>query len=70
MCVQCVNVMQPARSRLFSPKWNSELLYYSTRGYLKLSFDLLFMFLGQTNPNLWVSGNAIVHDLSKLTDMI
>ena len=60
--------MQRAKTRLLSPKQDPELLYYSTRGCLELSFYILFMFLGQTNPNLWVSVNAIVLDLCKLTE--
>ena len=27
------------------------------------------MFLGHTNPNLWVSANAVVGDLCKLTEL-
>ena len=48
-------------------KLDSELLYYSTGGCLYLSFDILFMFLGHTNPKLWVSVNAIVVNLCKIT---
>ena len=61
--------MQHAKTRLFSRKWNSELPFYSTRGCLLLSFDILFMFLGHTNPKLWVSVNAIVLDVCKLTEL-
>ena len=41
------------------------LLYYSTRGCLKLSFDILFIFLGHTKPKLCVSVNAIVVNFAK-----
>ena len=61
--------MQHAKTRLFSLNWDSELLYYSTRGCLYLLFDILFMFLGHTCPKLWVSVNAIVLDLCKLTEL-
>ena len=59
--------MQHAKSRLFSLKWDSELLYNSTRGCLLLSFDILFMFLGHTNPKLCVSVNAVIFNLCKIT---
>ena len=58
--------MQHAKIILFSLKWDSHLLCYSTRGCLKLSFDILFMFVGHTNPKLCVSVNAIVVNLSKI----
>ena len=45
------------------PKSDSELLYYSTRGCLLLSFAILFMFLGHTNPKLCLSVNAVVVNL-------
>ena len=61
--------MQHAKTRLFSPKWDSELLFYSTRGCLLLSFDILFMLLGHTNPKLWVAVNAIVLYVCKLTEL-
>ena len=38
--------MQHAKTRLLSLKWDSEFLCYSTRGCLKLLFDILFMLLG------------------------
>ena len=60
--------MQHAKTRLFSLRWDSELLYYSTRGCLQLSFDALLMFLGHTNPKLWVSVNVIVLYLCKITE--
>ena len=46
---------------------NGILSYYIVQqeGFL-LSFDILFMFLGHTNPNLWVSVNAVVLDLCKM----
>ena len=49
-------VMQHAKIRLFSLKCDSELLFYSTRGegVFSISFDILFIFLGHTNPKLWV----------------
>ena len=58
--------MQHAKTRFFSTSWDSELLYYSTRGCLQLSFDILFMFLGHTNPKLSV--DAIVVNLCKITE--
>ena len=57
--------MQHAKTRLFPLKWDFELLYHSTRGCLKLSFDILFIFLGHTNPKLCVSVNAIVVNFAK-----
>ena len=62
-------MMQHAKTRLFSLKWDSELLYYSTKGCLQLSFDLLFMFLGYTSPKLCVSVNAIVVNLCKIIEL-
>ena len=62
-------MMQHAKTRLFSPKWDSELLFYSTRGCLLLYFDILFMFLGHTNPKLCVLVNAIVLYVCKLTEL-
>ena len=61
--------MQHAKTRPFSLKWDSDLLYYSTRVCLWLSFDILFMFLVHTNPKLWVEVNAIVLDLCKITEL-
>ena len=61
--------MQHAKTRLFSPKWDSELLFYSTRWCLLLSVDILFMFLGHTNPKLWVAVNTIVLYVCKLTEL-
>ena len=55
------------KTRLFFLKWDFELLYYSTRGCLLLSFDILFMFLGHTNPKLCVSVNVVVVNLCKST---
>ena len=60
--------MQHAKTRLYSLKWDSELLFYSTRGCLQLLFDILFMFLGHTNPKLCVLVNAIVLDICKITE--
>ena len=60
--------MQDAKTRLFSLRWDSELLYYSTRGCLQLSIDILLMFLGHTNPKLWVSVNAIELYVCKITE--
>ena len=59
-------MMQHAKTRLFSLKCYSELLCYSTRGCLKLSFDILFMFLDHTNPKLCVSENDIVVNLCNI----
>ena len=57
--------MQHAKTRLFSLKWESQLLYYSTRGCLKLSFHILFMFLGHTSPKIGISVNV---GLGKITE--
>ena len=62
--------MKHAKIRLFSLKWDSELLYFSTRGwFLQLSFDILLMFLGHTNPKLCLSVTAIVVNSSKITKL-
>ena len=60
--------MQHAKTRLVLLKWDSELLFYSTRVCLYLSFDKLFMFLSHTNPKLCVLVNAIVLDICKITE--
>ena len=62
--------MQHVKTRLFSPKWDFELLCYLTGGCLQLLlvFDILFMFLDYTNPKLCISVNAIVVvNLRKIT---
>ena len=60
--------MQHTKMRLFLLNWDSELLYYSTRMCLQLYFDILFMFLGHTNPKLCVSVNAFAVNLCKINE--
>ena len=64
--VKTTYVTQHAKIWLFSQKWESHLLCYSTRGCLEFSFDILFMFVGYTNAKLCVSVNAIFANLSKI----
>ena len=42
---------------------------YSIRGCLKFSFNILFMFVVHTNLKLFISVNAIVLDLCKITNL-
>ena len=64
--VKTTYVTQHAKIWLFSQKWESHLLCYSTRGCLEFSFDILFMFVGHTNAKLCVLVNAIFANLSKI----